>query len=138
MSSSARQVMLSELREGTLSPGTRAYFQARTRNRIYDFIMRKFLAEERKGLKRAELARRIGRRPEVMTRLLGAPGNWTIDTVSDLLLGIAGEELELSSSSPLNAPLRNERAADFARYSSTSSSPVEVFTYKITDGARAS
>lgn len=113
MSSSASLIMLSELREGTPSAGTRAYFQARTRNRIYDFILRKFLAEEKQGrLSKADLARRIGRRPEVITRLLGAPGNWTIDTVSDLLLGIAGEEIELSASSPLDAAKRNERAAD--------------------------
>src|SRR5947209_2537173 len=40
--------------------------------------------------------------PEVITRLLGAPGNWTLETISDLLLGIAGEELEPTSSSLLN------------------------------------
>jgi hypothetical protein len=44
---------------------------------------------------RADLARRIGRKPEQITRWLGSPGNWTLDTVSDLLLGM-GLELGLS------------------------------------------
>jgi hypothetical protein len=86
----------------------RAYFHARFRNRIYSFILDKFIEKERReGLTKAELARRIGRKPEIITRLLGAPGNWTLETVSDLLLGIAGEELDIGSSSLLNRTSRN-------------------------------
>ena len=48
------------------------------------------------------MARRIHKRPEQITRLLGAPGNWTLDTVSDLLLGM-GFEPELSAVAIANA-----------------------------------
>jgi hypothetical protein len=86
----------------------RAYFHARLRNRIYSFVLKKFTEKEKsEGLTKAELARRIGRKPEIITRLLGAPGNWTLETVSDLLLGIAGEELEMASSSLLNRTPHN-------------------------------
>jgi hypothetical protein len=86
----------------------RAYFHARLRNRIYSFVLKKFTEKEKsEGLTKAELARRIGRKPEIITRLLGAPGNWTLETISDLLLGIAGEELDMTSSSLLNRIPRN-------------------------------
>jgi hypothetical protein len=42
-------------------------------------------------ISKADLARRIGRKPEQISRWLGAAGNWTIDTVSDLLLGMSAE-----------------------------------------------
>ena len=97
---SHRTPFLSEIASGDpIPPGKLAYFQERTRNNLHNFILTKFLREEENGLTRAELARRIGRSPEVITRLLGAPGNWTIATISDLLLGICGEELAPSSSS---------------------------------------
>jgi hypothetical protein len=79
----------------------RAYFHARVLNNFYQFVLSKFLEEERAGrLNKAELARRIERKPEVITRLLGAPGNWGLETATDLLLGICGEEL-VPNSSPL-------------------------------------
>jgi len=61
---------------------------------MYSFVVEKFLEQERNsGLTKAALARRLGKSPDRISRLLGAPGNWTIETVSELLLGIAGEEL---------------------------------------------
>ena len=96
-----------------LSLGTRSYFQERLKNRLYDLVLSKF--HERvssDNLTKAELARRTGHSPAVITRLLGAPGNWRLDTVSDLLLGIGGEELVASSSSPLDSAKRNYQADD--------------------------
>lgn len=78
----------------------RVYFQTRLRNRLFDFILGKFLDEQKKGLTKAILARRIGKTPDVINRWLGAPSNLTVDTMSDLLLGISAEELELSSFDP--------------------------------------
>jgi hypothetical protein len=107
---SAKSIILSETASRAFSPGTLVYYRARFRNRLYDLVLSKFRqAEANEGLTRAELARRTGRRPEVVTRLLGAPGNWRLDTVSDLLMGIAGEELDATSSSPLTRPPRNYR-----------------------------
>jgi hypothetical protein len=110
MTTSQKTAFLSEINSGKpIPPNKLAYFQARLRNRLYDFIVTKFADKEKnEGLTKAELARRIGRKPEVVTRLLGAPGNWTIDTISDLLLGISGEELEPASSS-----LKNDRPRNF-------------------------
>ncbi len=88
--------------------GKLAYFQARSRYNLYDYIVKKFKEMEREqGLTKAELARRIGCKPEQITRRLGAPGNWTLDTISDLLIGIAGEELEPRSISVLGRGKRN-------------------------------
>ncbi len=100
MITSREIALLSELESiKTVPPAVLSYFQARLKNRLHNFIISKFIEMEKThGLTKADLARRIGRKPEVITRLLGAPGNWTLDTVSDLLLGIASEELELSSS----------------------------------------
>jgi hypothetical protein len=94
----------------------RAYFQARLLNRIYAFVLKRFLEQEQlQGLTKAELARRIGKRPETITRLLGAPGNWELETISDLLLGISGEELEFSASSVLNRKARNYIGPEWIR-----------------------
>lgn len=95
----------------------RAYFHARLSNRIYALVLNKFLEREKsENLTQAELGRRIGKRPEVINRLLGAPGNWTLETISDLLLGIAAEELDPASSPLLNRAPRNMRANDFLRH----------------------
>jgi transcriptional regulator with XRE-family HTH domain len=95
-------------RRDTLSRPTRLYFQARTRNRLYDLVMRKFRERrEAEGLTQTELARRMGKRPDVLSRLLSRPSNWTIDTLSDFLLAIAGEEIDATSSFPSERPARN-------------------------------
>lgn len=109
MTTSQKTSFLSEIETGVPIPaGKRAYFGARTRNQLYNLVLRKFQEQEAdSGLTRADLARRIGRRPEVITRLLSTPGNWTLDTASDLLLGIAGEELKFSSSPVLGRAPRN-------------------------------
>ena len=115
MSTSQTKSILSELRNGEpIPPHVQAYFQERLKNRLHSFILRKFMEEERAGrLTKAALARRMAKRPEIVTRLLGAPGNWTLDTVSDLLLGIAAEELEPASTSLLNRPPRNYPGIDW-------------------------
>lgn len=114
MNTSAANIILSEIESKCPSPGTRAYFQARLRARLYDLVMTKFRREvTERGLTKAVLGRRIGKRPEVVTRLLGGPGNWTLDTLSDLLLGISGEELDATASSPSARASRNYGYADF-------------------------
>src|SRR5262249_13369400 len=92
-----------------LSLAAREYFRARLRNRLYDLVVRKYADKQRTGkVTQRDLAQRIRRRPEVINRLLASPGNWTIDTVSDLLLAIGPEELDMSTSSIVGRPPRNE------------------------------
>jgi hypothetical protein len=107
--------MLSELAAGSPIPlEKRAYFHARVLNSFYQFVLHKFLEEERAGrITKAELARRIEKRPEVVSRLLGAPGNWGLETATDLLLGICGEELRPASSPLLGRAPRNYDHAEW-------------------------
>jgi hypothetical protein len=94
----------------------RAYFQARLRNRLFNFIVEKFLQQQqRHGLTKAALARRIGKTPDVVNRWLGAPSNLTLDTVSDLLLGIGAEELKPETSSLLEQNPTNFLHADWIK-----------------------
>jgi hypothetical protein len=93
----------------------RAYFQARLRNRLFNLILQKFLQEQQSGLTKAALARRIGKTPDVVNRWLGAPSNLTLDTVSDLLLGIGAEELKLETSSVLNQSPTNFFHSDWIK-----------------------
>lgn len=114
MTSSLANTISSEKADlDTLTAVTRAYFQARLRNRLFNLVLSKFRERADAGeLTKAQLARRMGRKPEVVNRLLGAPGNWTIDTVSDLLLAIAGEELDATSSDPDRRPPRNASSGE--------------------------
>lgn len=99
--------------DAPLSAGTLAYLEARARNSFYDFIMTKFKDAERGGLSRAQLARRINKRPDQISHMLGAPGNWTLGTITALLVGICREELLPASESFLGRPSRNFQPEDF-------------------------
>lgn len=94
MNTSRKAPFLSEILNGDKIPlGTLSYFRERFRDRLYDLVMEEFIKQDAEnGLTRAEVARRIGRRPEQITRWFGAPGNWTLETVSDLLLAVTKSE----------------------------------------------
>ena len=75
-----------------ISIGTLAYFRGRLMNRIHALVLEDFTKlENEKKITKADLARRIGREPAQITRWLGSPGNWTIETWSDLMLGMGHE-----------------------------------------------
>ena len=123
---------LSELEAGHDGPqipvARRAYFQERLRGRLFEFILRKFLLEQKNGLTQAKLARRIGKTPDVINRWLGAPSNLTVDTISDLLLGIAAEELTPASSSLLGRAPVNYSHLDETASAETTPSPEQRFS----------
>ena len=98
MNTSLKNPFLSEILNGDKIPlGTLAYFRERFRDHLYDLVMEEFLKQDAENsLTRAEVARRIGRRPEQITRWFAAPGNWTLETVSDLLLAISKSEPEVN------------------------------------------
>jgi hypothetical protein len=91
----------------TIPEAKRVYFQTRLRNRLFNFILGRFVQEQNNGLTKAKLARRIGKPPEMINRWLGSPSNLTIDTVSDLLLGICAEELAPQSETLLEQSQQN-------------------------------
>lgn len=103
--------MMSEIRQDNalISPATRVYFQERLRGRLYDLVMKEFEKYREGGRTRAQLAARLGKRPEQITRWLSEPGNLTIDTLSDLLLGISGSELAMSLENPARQPRPTRR-----------------------------
>jgi len=75
-----------------ISAGRLGYFRARLQNRLHEIVFEEFVRQEKAfGLTRRALAARIGKKAEQITRWLGAPGNWTLDTVSDLLLAMNAE-----------------------------------------------
>jgi len=131
MTTSQKIPFLTEiLADDPIPLGKLAYFRERFRDRLYELVVEEFL---KSGMTRAELARRISRKPEQVTRWLGAPGNWEIDTVSDMLLAIckAQPRIELDR---LNDQRRSNRsrpdwqidADDAAKQGSVSTSPSET------------
>lgn len=111
MNTSRKKPILSEVLDDDEIPlGTLSYFRERFRDRLYDLVIEEFLKQDAEtGLTRADVARRIGRRPEQITRWFGAPGNWTLETVSDLLLAIARAEPEVTLLPLEGRPVRNYR-----------------------------
>jgi len=95
MTMSQKPSFLTEILEGDVIPvGKLAYFRTQLRYDLHEVVVREFLHQQDKGeLTQADLARRIHRKPSQVSKLLGAPGNWTINTVSDLLLGMKTQPL---------------------------------------------
>lgn len=89
----SQNTFLYEILAGQQIPaGKLAYFRSRLRNRIHSLVLEEFARLEKDGkISRAVLGRRIGKKPEQITRWLAASGNWTIDTLSDLCVGMAVE-----------------------------------------------
>jgi len=81
-----------------INVGVLAYMRERNRGHIYNCVIGEF---ERSGISQAALAARLGKAPEIISRWLASPSNWTQDTVSDLLFGISGTEMQYGIVSPL-------------------------------------
>lgn len=95
MTSSATQDFLSDVISGErIPPGKLAYFQTRLAANVHQAMLKLFGRLERDGsFTRRELAQRISRKPEQITRWFSYPGNLTLGTVSDIFVGM-GYELE--------------------------------------------
>jgi hypothetical protein len=71
--------------------GKLSFFREQLKHQLHEVVLRKFHSirdGKKPDFTKRDLARRIGRKPEQVTRWLGAPGNLTIDTMSDLLIGM--------------------------------------------------
>ena len=77
---------------------------------MYDVVIKEF---KRSGLSQADLARRLGLGTDRVCRLLGGPGNWTLDTSSDLLFAISGAEPVYGLAYPLDRPASNRQLPDW-------------------------
>ena len=91
--------------EDRVSPSVLSYFEGRNRYKVFDLVWDEFRAS---GLTQAALARRLGMSPPQLNRMLKSPGNWTLDTVSNLLFAIRGGEPKYSVVYPLESAGRND------------------------------
>lgn len=115
MTTSLETSFLNKIKSGDDIPeGEKAYFRERLRNRLFNLIVGEFARQHAvDNLSKADIARRLARSPVQITRWLGAPGNWTIDTVSDLLLAISAAELEIGLRPLYETHLRNQAGPDW-------------------------
>lgn len=98
--------------DGPLSQQTQEYLEARAKNAFFDYVYGKFKMAEANGLTKARLGRRLNKKPDQISHLLGAPGNWRISTVVSLLAGICKEELIPNSNSFTGRHPRNVQPVD--------------------------
>lgn len=97
-----------------LSEYARAYIGARAKSEFYDYVLRKFEHESSvSGLTKSKLAERLGYDPARVSRLLAAPGNWTIETIAELLAGICREKISPNSTPMLDHIVRNFSQSDW-------------------------
>lgn len=83
---------------------TLAYLRARHKRKLHSLVLAEF---KKSGITQAELCRRLRKDAATVSRLLGEPGNWRLDTVSDLLFAISGAEPTYGVDYPLDKPARN-------------------------------
>ena len=88
-----------------ISDANLAYLQTRNRLRLFSLVNEEF---QKSGLSQADLAARLGKGTDRICKLLGAPGNWTLDTASDLIFAITGGTLKYMVSHPLDKAKRND------------------------------
>ena len=109
----SHQISISqELDADTISAGALAYIGQRAKNSYYHFVMSKFRECD---MTQAKLARKIGKNPAQMNRILASPGNWTIETIAVLLAGICSEEVTPSSTPFAGRRPRNGRTHDMTK-----------------------
>ncbi len=89
---------------GKVSFGTLSYFRSRNKHRVFNLVIKEF---EKSGLTQADLGRRLGMDTGQLSRYLNAPGNWTLDMLSDFLFAISGAEAGYDIVYPLEQPPRN-------------------------------
>ena len=93
-----------------ISLGTLSYVRARNKSRVYNLMIAEF---KKSGLSQANLGRRLEMNAGQLSRYLNAPGNWTLDTLSDFLFAISGAEANYEISYPLDLAQRNDTEPDW-------------------------
>lgn len=96
-----------------ISAGALAYMRERHRSHVYSLVLDEF---ERSGINQATLAARLGKAPEIISRWLSGPGNWTLDTESDLLFAISGAEPRCALGFPLSGQSVTSRSISYTSY----------------------
>jgi hypothetical protein len=89
---------------------TLSYFRARAKRFAYELVIREFV---KSGITKATLARRLGKGADRVSKMLAGPGNWTIDTLAELLFAISAGVPTYGVTYPLDRPPRNFRMPDW-------------------------
>lgn len=88
MTTSDNRTMLARPQgDAPVSERALGYVSASLRLEMYQLVLTAFREAK---ISQSTLAKRLGKRPEQVSRLLSGPGNWTIDTVAQLLFAIDG------------------------------------------------
>lgn len=82
-----------------------AYMRSRNQSLAHQMILAEF---RKSGISQAELAKRTGKGPDIISRLIGRPGNWTLNTLSDLLFAMSAAAPSYSVSYPLSVTPANQ------------------------------
>lgn len=112
--------------EADNSPGKFAFEREYFRNLVFQEILLAFEEASASGLTKAELARRLKRGPEQITRWLSSPGNLEVDTVSDLFvaMGKTPSSILVSRKPPGRSPGAESLLQRLAILPTTNSAPV--------------
>ena len=71
------------------------YYRRRLQNNVYYDVIERFVElAEKRGLMKRDIARALGKDEGQISRNFAKPGNWTLSSISDLLLAM-GAELSL-------------------------------------------
>jgi hypothetical protein len=122
MTTSPKTSLICELLdEATLRPEHVSYFGSRLRHDVHEEILQLFVRRAQDGFTKGDLARRLDKRPEQITRWLAAPGNWTFDTAAALALGL-GATLRVTAE-PLKELTPSNHFHELAAYQPRSATP---------------
>lgn len=91
MNTSQMQHLENILSSDKLSKSYLAYFRESQKNHVYEQVLELFLEKAQLGFTKKDLAQKLGKNAAQITRWLSGPGNWTLDTISDLLLAMGAE-----------------------------------------------
>ena len=100
-----------------------SYMRSKNQSLAHQLILAEF---RKSGITQAELAKRTGKGPDIISRLIGRPGNWTLNTLSDLLFAMSGAALTYSVHYPLTDTGKNQKRAAWADDSPNSAHTDEI------------
>jgi len=111
MPTSLKRQSLSKPRNGDeISLYSLGFVRARNKNKIHSLLLE---ALHKSGLTKSDLAKRLNKRPEQITRWLSEPGNLTLDTLSDLVFALRGDFIKVSFEDALSKEKSNQRVPDW-------------------------
>lgn len=113
----------------TISGSDFAYIRTRNRLAAFDAVRNEFA---RSGMTQKELAGKLGNVDRGrLSKILGAPGNWTLDTVAELLWAISGARVLYTLDYPLNKARRNDTKPAFAERQLPFSATIDVTAHSV-------